>query len=124
MTGAIKPDILDYPTAWAIQREGGLEHHPRCSCVPGWDPISGPSFLCDCGAVIEEWKRLRQAHDGVSPMDVERRVYEMVAENFSQKVTDTDRLISKAVCENKAYLGDRGMIEVALVIARQLASQT
>ena len=52
---------LDYPTAWAIQREFGptLTHHPRCSSVPGWDPISGPGILCDCGAIFEEWKRRR-----------------------------------------------------------------
>jgi hypothetical protein len=50
---------LDYPTAWAIQREVGasLVHHPRCSSVPGWSPISGPAFLCDCGAVEQEWNR-------------------------------------------------------------------
>lgn len=50
---------LDFPTAWAIQREVGasLAHHPRCSSVPGWDPISGPHFLCDCGAVEKEWER-------------------------------------------------------------------
>jgi hypothetical protein len=50
---------LDYPTAWAIQHEVGptLAHHPRCSSVPGWNPISGPALLCDCGAVEAEWKR-------------------------------------------------------------------
>jgi hypothetical protein len=50
---------MDYPAAWAIQNEVGpsLEHHPRCSSVPGWDPISGPGLLCDCGAVEKEWKR-------------------------------------------------------------------
>lgn len=55
------PDYPDFPTAWAIQHDHGtsLTHHPRCSSVPGWDPISGPSFLCDCGAVEQEWKRLR-----------------------------------------------------------------
>lgn len=55
------PDYADFPTAWAIQRwseaGGNLEHHPRCSSVPGWDPISGPHFLCDCGAVTAEWGR-------------------------------------------------------------------
>lgn len=51
--------LLDYPTAWAIQSRGGLTHHPRCSSVPGWDPISGPGLLCDCGAVIEEYERLK-----------------------------------------------------------------
>jgi hypothetical protein len=61
MTAAtdIRLDMLDYPSAWAIQRRGGLEHHPRCSSVPGWDPISGPHFLCDCGAVVKEWESLR-----------------------------------------------------------------
>ena len=55
-------DFLDYQMAWAIQREVGdtLTHHPRCSSVPGWDPISGAGFLCDCGALETEWKRLRK----------------------------------------------------------------
>lgn len=48
---------LDFPTAWAIQEKGGLEHHPRCSSVPGWSAISGPGLLCDCGAVVREWER-------------------------------------------------------------------
>lgn len=50
---------LDFPTAWAIQREVGetLDHDPRCSSVPGWHPLSGPGFLCDCGAVGREWER-------------------------------------------------------------------
>ena len=49
----------DFPTAWAIQREVGpsLEHHPRCSSVPGWCYMSGPGLLCDCGAVLSEWQR-------------------------------------------------------------------
>ena len=57
------PDFEDFPTAWAIQndRGGDLDHHPRCSSVPGWHPLSGPGFLCDCGAVENEWKRLRPA---------------------------------------------------------------
>lgn len=55
------PDFPDYPTAWAIQRSHGetLEHHPNCSSVPGWDPISGPGLLCDCGAVEREWERIK-----------------------------------------------------------------
>ena len=56
----VRDDFLDFPTAWSIQRRRGeyLGHHPRCSSVPGWDPISGPAFLCDCGAVEREWRRL------------------------------------------------------------------
>jgi hypothetical protein len=62
MTIDVSLDYLDFPTAWAIQRERGsmLAHQARCSSVPGWDPISGPSFLCDCGAIRDEWKRLRE----------------------------------------------------------------
>lgn len=55
------PDYLDFPTAWAIQDAVGtsLNHQPRCSSVPGWDPLSGPAFLCDCGAITKEWERRR-----------------------------------------------------------------
>jgi len=54
------PDYPDYLTAWAIQKDNGskLEHHPRCSSVPRWSPLSGPMLLCDCGAVEAEWQRL------------------------------------------------------------------
>lgn len=65
----IRFDMLDYPCAWEIQRRIGttLEHHPRCSSVPGWDPISGPSFLCDCGAILKEWERMKAEHDETAP---------------------------------------------------------
>jgi hypothetical protein len=55
----VRTDYLDYPTAWAIQDEVGpsLDHGARCSSVPGWCSISGPAFLCDCGAVEKEWQR-------------------------------------------------------------------
>lgn len=52
---------MDFPTAWAIQREIGEEsppHKPKCSAVAGWHPLSG-GLLCDCGAVREEWMRRR-----------------------------------------------------------------
>jgi hypothetical protein len=63
------PDFLDFPTAWAIQKDRGetLTHHPRCSSVHGWDPISGPAFLCDCGAVTAEYDRLRAIKQGDQP---------------------------------------------------------
>lgn len=51
-------DMLDFPTAWEIQRAGALTHDEKCSSVPGWHPMSGPGFLCDCGAVSKEWERL------------------------------------------------------------------
>lgn len=59
---AIRLDMLDFPTAWEIQRRG-VEHNPRCSSVPGWSPISGPALLCDCGAVETEWRRLVAEHE-------------------------------------------------------------
>ena|SRR5438105_2393860 len=62
----VREDFLDYPTAWAIQREmgEGLPHlDVRCSAVPkpyaergSMDAMAGPAFLCDCGAVIKEWE--------------------------------------------------------------------
>lgn len=56
---------LDFPTAWAIQREVGesLVHDPKCSSVPGWCAMSGPGLLCDCGAVDREWERRRFAEE-------------------------------------------------------------
>jgi len=65
------PDFVDFPTAWAVQRDRGdkLEHHPRCSSVAGWDPISGPHFLCDCGAVEKEADRIRAALAQEKPHD-------------------------------------------------------
>lgn len=58
------PDVLDFPTAWAIQEAGGIEHHPRCSSVPGWCAMSGPSLLCDCGAVERQWLALARCTEG------------------------------------------------------------
>lgn len=60
--------VLDYPTAWAIQHEVGdqLDHHERCSSVPGWSAISGPGLLCDCGAIVREWER-RAVSTGEDP---------------------------------------------------------
>ena len=55
---SVEDGILDYPTAWAIQEGTELKHHPRCSSVPGWSAISGPSLLCDCGAVEREFDLL------------------------------------------------------------------
>lgn len=54
----IRTDMLDFPTAWRVQQRGGFEHQPRCSCVPGWHAMSGPGFLCDCGAVEAQWRKL------------------------------------------------------------------
>jgi hypothetical protein len=58
-TGVEAAPGMDFPTAWAIQNEVGstLDHHARCSSVPGWHPLSGPAFLCDCGAVQREHER-------------------------------------------------------------------
>lgn len=49
-------DFLDFPTAWAIQRQGVEHTDQRCSAVQ-----TDGVMLCDCGAVEAEWKRLRAA---------------------------------------------------------------
>ena len=54
----IRTDMLDFPTAWRIQEEMTLSHDPKCSSVPGWHPLSGPGFLCDCGAVEAKWREI------------------------------------------------------------------
>lgn len=51
-----KLDFIDFPLAWAICREGIEHRSPKCSYVQA----SG-GFLCDCGAMILEWKRRREA---------------------------------------------------------------
>lgn len=51
----------DYPAGWAIQQTRMIEHHPRCSSVPGWHPLSGPALLCDCGAIEKEFQRIRES---------------------------------------------------------------
>lgn len=50
-TESVRADFLDYPTAWRIQGEGVTHTDPRCSAV------QCEAFLCDCGAVEDEWRR-------------------------------------------------------------------
>ena len=48
----IRSDMLDFPSAWAIQDLIGCDsppHHERCSAV-----ISR-AYLCDCSAVPDYW---------------------------------------------------------------------
>ena len=47
-------DYIDFPTAWWIQEQGLGHTDERCSAVQ-----SNGAFLCDCGAVEADWKRLR-----------------------------------------------------------------
>lgn len=47
-------------------------------------------------------------------------VYDLSVQDLGPKVNDCDRMISEAVYANKRHLGPRGMIECALVIAREL----
>ena len=52
----MRTDFLDFPTAWDIQREVGhqLPHDELCSSV------YSAAFLCDCGAIPNEWEKRRQ----------------------------------------------------------------
>ena len=58
------PDFLDFPTAWAMQNTMNehIQHHPNCSSVPDWHPLSGPGMLCDCGGVNELYENIKN-HD-------------------------------------------------------------
>jgi hypothetical protein len=53
--------------------------------------------------------------------EYEASVYDLATQDLGRQVTDLDRLISKAIYENKQYLGPRGMVEYALVIARTIS---
>jgi hypothetical protein len=56
----VRTDMCDFPTGWRIQDEIGTTsppHDPKCSCVPGHHPLSGPALLCDCGAILREWRK-------------------------------------------------------------------
>ena len=68
------PHYIDFPTAWAIQHSHGdrLEHHHRCSSVPGWDPLSGPALLCDCSAVEGEWRRIKELPRAAQAIEARR----------------------------------------------------
>lgn len=75
----VREDFIDYPTGFQIQDEIGTSsppHDPHCSCVEGWNPISGPGFLCDCEAVPTEW-RFRVATQmvarGEDPSEADKR---------------------------------------------------
>lgn len=52
----MRTDILDFPTAWEIQKTKELKHHEKCSSVLGHHSLSGPHFLCDCGVVEKYWE--------------------------------------------------------------------
>lgn len=51
----------------------------------------------------------------------EGEVYDLSTQNLASKVTEMDRLIATAIHKNKQHLGTLGMIECALVVARELA---
>lgn len=66
LAASLRFDVLDFPTAWAIQNDRGEKLHragQKCSSNPGWHPLAGPGFLCDCGAVENEWERLRNVEN-------------------------------------------------------------
>lgn len=80
-------DMLDFPTAWEIQRQERITHHEHCSSVPGWHPLSGPGFLCDCGAVEREWERLKAQNEQEMAMvqlsgDAALLIRDFIAENW------------------------------------------
>jgi hypothetical protein len=52
-------EFLSISLAWKIQNSTDLEHNERCSSVEGWHPMSGPAFLCNCGAVDQYYDQVR-----------------------------------------------------------------
>lgn len=52
-------DYIDYPTAWAIQKDGLNHTDDLCSAVQ-----TNGAMLCDCDALPLRWAELKTAHDG------------------------------------------------------------
>lgn len=54
------PKYITFGSAWAIQHtmNDQLVHEPKCSSVEGWCSLSGPCFLCDCGAIEKCWEEI------------------------------------------------------------------
>jgi hypothetical protein len=49
---------IDYPTGWAIQRAGDIDHHEACSAQQ-----TGGAMLCDCNGLIYKWADLKWKHE-------------------------------------------------------------
>lgn len=47
-------DFIDYPAAWALQKERTTAHDARCSATQ-----TGGALLCDCDALIAPWTNWR-----------------------------------------------------------------
>lgn len=50
--GPVPTDVLAFPTAWRLVREGVVHTDRRCSYVRTWG-----AFLCDCNGIGVEWTR-------------------------------------------------------------------
>jgi hypothetical protein len=52
MPDVTRLDFIDFPLGFELQEEiPPDDHHPKCSSRAG--------MLCDCGAIIKLWRRLR-----------------------------------------------------------------
>ena len=52
-------DRLTFPDAWKIQKNCLLDHDVKCSAsIFNPSPLSGPHFLCDCGAVENKFAEI------------------------------------------------------------------
>ena len=49
----VNRNVLDFPTAFAVQRNAELTHDPKCSNIQ-----TDGALLCDCAAVEREYDRI------------------------------------------------------------------
>ena len=85
----LRTDFIDYPTAWAIQKEVGdkLEHDPACSSVPGSNGgMGGPGFLCDCAAMPTEWARRAIEQEPEREAEIRRALQPYLPEHMRTEV--------------------------------------
>lgn len=64
---------IDYPTAWAIQRAGGINHQAACSAQQ-----TGGAMLCDCNGLVYKWADLKWKHERAkSAAEIAGRLHEL-----------------------------------------------
>lgn len=98
---------LTYGEAWEIQRTVGslLNHHSKCSSVPGHHPLSGPALLCDCGVIERLWnhrrfvKLERELAEVTKQRDILMTAMEEIGGGAHSWKTCVDQLAPRAIAE-------------------------
>ncbi len=111
----IRFDMIDFPCAWEIQNTVGatLAHDPKCSSVEGSnDGMGGPGFLCDCGAIIREWFRLKDETMGVTDEDLRNHLAATTEKTTAARVRIYRALRADGYSDNEAFDAAKQLLHV------------